>query len=87
MPYYCYILQCADGTYYTGWSTDPERRLKQHNAGRGARYTRSRRPVRLMIVEEHPDISTAMKREAALKRLRRAVKRELIEIYQRESKA
>jgi putative endonuclease len=87
MPYYCYILQCADGTYYTGWSTDPERRLKQHNAGRGARYTRSRRPVRLMFVEEHPDISTAMKREAALKRLRRAVKRELIEIYQRESKA
>jgi len=83
MSYYCYILECADGTYYTGWSTDPERRLKQHNAGRGARYTRSRGPVRLVFVEEQPDRSTAMKRERAIKRLPRAKKHALAIDYSR----
>ncbi|MBU0510453.1 MAG: GIY-YIG nuclease family protein [Chloroflexi bacterium] len=82
MSYYCYILECADGTYYTGWSTDPERRLRQHNAGRGARYTRSRGPVRLVFVEQQPDRSTAMKREIALKCLPRVRKRALVESYQ-----
>ena len=83
MSYYCYILECADGTYYTGWSTDPERRLKQHNAGRGARYTRRRGPVRLVFVEEQPDRSTAMKRERAIKRLPRAKKHALTIDYSR----
>ena len=46
--WYVYLLECADGTLYTGISVDPERRLRQHNAGRGARYTRTRRPVRLL---------------------------------------
>lgn len=54
MSFFCYILECADGTYYIGWTTDPQRRLLQHNAGRGARYTRSRRPVRLVYLEEWP---------------------------------
>lgn len=79
MAYFCYILQCADGTYYTGWTTNPARREAQHNAGRGARYTHSRRPVKLVYVEEQPDQVTAMRREKALKALKRAQKKALIE--------
>jgi len=78
MAYYCYIVECSDGTYYTGWSTDPQRRLRQHNNGRGARYTRSHRPVRLVYVEECTDRSTAMKRERAIKTLKRRGKKKLI---------
>ncbi len=78
MSCFCYILECADGTFYTGWTTDPERRLKTHNAGRGAKYTRTRGPVRLVYVEEQPDRSTAMKRERAIKALSRARKKRLI---------
>jgi putative endonuclease len=77
MPYYCYILECANGAYYTGWTTDPERRVKQHNAGRGARYTRMNGPVRLVYVEEVPDRVAAMKRELALKRLSHERKKQL----------
>jgi putative endonuclease len=69
MTNYCYILLCADGTYYTGWSTDPIRRERQHNLGYGSRYTRTRRPVKLVYVEIQPDRSTAMKRERSLKKL------------------
>lgn len=76
--YFCYILECCDGTFYTGWSTDPERRTRQHNAGRGARYTRSHRPVRLLYVESLPDRSSAMKRERAIKRLSRQGKEKLV---------
>ncbi|MBI9048067.1 MAG: GIY-YIG nuclease family protein [Anaerolineaceae bacterium] len=79
MPYFCYIVECADGTYYTGWSTDPERRLKVHNQGKGARYTRQRGPVRLMYIEEQPDHSTALKRERQIKRYPRNKKKALID--------
>lgn len=79
MPYYCYIVECADGTYYTGWSTDPARREKQHNAGQGARYTRMKRPVRLVYTEEQPDKSTALKRERAIKAMTRRQKQRLVE--------
>jgi putative endonuclease len=78
MAFYCYILECADGTYYTGWSTDPARRCRQHNAGRGARYTRSRRPVRLAYVEELPDRASAMRREARIKQMPHSGKMRLI---------
>jgi putative endonuclease len=78
--YYCYILQCCDGTFYTGWSTDPERRTLQHNAGCGARYTRAHRPVRLLYVESLPDRSSAMKREHAIKKMNRKAKEKLITI-------
>ena len=78
MTCYCYIVECADGSYYTGWTTDPVRRVKAHNAGRGARYTRMRGPVRLVYVEEQPDRSSAMKRERAIKALPREKKRKLI---------
>jgi putative endonuclease len=76
--FFCYIVECADGTYYTGWSTDPERRLRRHNQGSGARYTRTRRPVRLVYVEEQPDRSSAMRRELQIKRLKREAKKKLI---------
>jgi putative endonuclease len=79
MPSFCYILECADGTFYTGWTTDPERRVKEHNAGRGARYTRARRPVKLAYVEPQPDKITAMKRERAIKVMARSRKIKLIE--------
>ena len=78
MAFYCYILECSDGTYYTGWSTDPERRLREHNNGAGARYTRSRRPVRLVYLEEMPDKSSALKRERAIKALPRLKKQKLV---------
>jgi putative endonuclease len=77
MTCYCYIVECADGTFYTGWTTDPERRIKTHNAGRGAKYTRIRRPVKLVYVEEQPDRATAMKRERAIKALPREKKMKL----------
>jgi len=74
-----YVLECADGTLYTGWTTDLERRLQAHNSGRGARYTRGRRPVSLVYHEEQPDRSAAQKREAAIRRLSRIDKFKLIE--------
>lgn len=76
--FFCYIIECADGTYYTGWSTDPERRTRQHNAGRGARYTRTRLPVRLVYVEECPDRASAMRREIKIKQMGRGAKEKLI---------
>lgn len=79
MPCYCYILECADGTYYTGWTVDPDRRVALHNKGLGARYTRSRAPVKLVYVEELPDRQAAMKREIAIKRLDRGGKMKLID--------
>ena len=78
MPHFCYIVECADGTYYTGWAIDPERRVATHNKGRGAKYIRTRLPVQLVYVEEQPDLSTALKREIAIKRMTRARKRKLI---------
>jgi putative endonuclease len=77
MTCYCYILECADGTYYTGWTTDPERRLAQHNKGNAAHYTSTRRPVKLVYLEELPDKRSAMKRERAIKALPRKKKMEL----------
>ena len=78
MSFYCYIVECADGTYYTGWTVDPERRVAVHNRGRGARYTRTRCPVRLVYVEELPDRKSAMKRELVIKRMRRGRKLKLV---------
>jgi putative endonuclease len=78
MAFYCYILECADGTFYTGWTTDPPRRERQHNAGRGAKYTRTRRPVKLVYVEELSSRADAMKRELAIKAMGRERKLKLV---------
>jgi putative endonuclease len=77
MPF-VYMVECADGTLYTGWTTDLARRVRVHNAGRGGRYTRQRRPVRLVYAEPQPDRGAAMRRERALKRLNTPGKRRLI---------
>ena len=76
--WYVYMLRCADDTLYTGCTTDPQRRLAQHNSGRGAKYTCARRPVSLVYVEPAEDHSQALRREAALKRLSRKEKLALI---------
>lgn len=81
MTVFVYIVECADQTLYTGWSTDVQRRLKVHNAGRGARYTRQHGPVRLVYTEELPDRRAAMQRELEIKRLSRAEKLKLVEGY------
>ncbi len=81
MSFFCYILVCADGSYYTGWTTDPARRERQHNRGVGARYTATRRPVRLAYLEPQPDRSTAMRRERQIKTLPRSKKSALIAAY------
>jgi putative endonuclease len=77
------MVECADQTLYTGWTTDVDRRIKTHNAGRGARYTRERGPVRLVYLEEAPDRGAALKRELAIKRMRRAAKLELVRKWRR----
>ncbi|HEY42953.1 MAG TPA: GIY-YIG nuclease family protein [Anaerolineae bacterium] len=76
--YFCYIIKCADGTLYTGMTSDPKRRLREHELGRGARYTRSRRPLHLAYVEAQPDLKTAMQRERTIKALSRERKLALV---------
>jgi putative endonuclease len=75
---YCYILQCVDGSYYTGWTNDLARRFRQHRTGNGGRYTRSRCPVTLVYFERQEDASAARRREAEIKSFPRAKKAELI---------
>ena len=75
---YTYVLRCSDGSLYTGWTNDIERRIEDHNAGRGAKYTKPRRPVELVYYEEYQTKEEAMKREYAIKRLSRSKKLQLI---------
>ena len=76
---YAYLVRCVDGTLYAGWTTDLARRIQAHNEGRGAKYTRSRRPVTLVYYEAFGTREEALRREAALKRLSRREKLALIE--------
>ena len=73
-----YVVRCADNTLYTGYTTDINRRLKTHNAGKGAKYTKTRLPVELIYFESFDDKSSAMKAEAAFKRKNRQAKLEYI---------
>ena len=75
---YTYILRCEDGTLYTGWTNNLEKRVADHNAGKGAKYTRTRRPVELVYVEEFSTKEEAMSREYAIKRLKRTDKLKLL---------
>lgn len=81
MGNYTYLLHCSDGTYYCGWTTDPKRRLKVHNSGKGAKYTRARRPVELVYLERYDTRSEAMKREAAIKKMSHEEKESLVNTY------
>ena len=76
--HYVYIVQCVDGTLYTGYATDLDRRVVAHNAGRGAKYAASRRPVSLVYFESFDSKSDALKREHELKRLSRVEKQALV---------
>ena len=76
--WHVYLLRCADGTLYTGITTDVSRRVKQHNAGTASRYTRSRRPVVLLYHKRVTDQSAALKREIAIKKLSREEKESLV---------
>ena len=79
MAYYVYMLECRDGSLYTGIATDVSRRVKEHNESpKAAKYTRSRRPVKLLRKERFMTRSKAQKREAAIKRLPRSAKLALI---------
>ena len=77
-PNYVYILKCADGTLYTGWTNNLEKRLRAHNEGRGAKYTRGRLPAELVYYETFEERSEAMGREWAIKQLTREQKLQLI---------
>jgi putative endonuclease len=76
--WYVYLLRCRDGTLYAGATLDVEARLAAHQCGKGARYTRGRGPLALVLCERHPDRSAALRREIELKRLRRADKLALV---------
>lgn len=76
---YVYIVECKDGTLYTGWTTDLERRMKAHNSGKGAKYTRSRLPVMLRYYESFETKQEAMRREYEIKQLTRKEKEKLIQ--------
>lgn len=75
---YTYIVECKDGSLYTGWTTDVKKRVEAHNAGKGAKYTKSRRPVKLVYTEEHGTKQEAMSREYAIKRMTRQEKLRMI---------
>jgi putative endonuclease len=78
VTHYVYILECADGTLYTGWTTDLAARLRAHETGKGAKYTRGRAPLTLRYVERFADKSQALRREREIKAYSRAQKLALI---------
>ena len=76
--HYVYVLRCDDESLYTGYTTDPERRVAEHDAGEGAKYTRGRTPVELVHLEEHESRSAALSREHEIKSLSKREKEELV---------
>ena len=76
---YTYIVKCSDETLYTGWTNNLKKRLEAHNSGKGAKYTKNRRPVELVYFEEYDTKQEAMKREYSIKQLTRKQKEKLIE--------
>lgn len=78
MSYYVYLTECADGSLYCGYTTDPKKRVEKHNTGKGAKYTKGRSPVKLVYVEKQETKSEAIKREYEIKQLSRKKKKELI---------
>ena len=82
MAAFVYMLRCKDGSLYTGWTNDLEHRLAMHSSGRGAKYTRGRGPLELVYSEELPDKEAALRRECAVKKLRREQKLALLQTWQ-----
>ena len=82
MAAFVYMLRCKDGSFYTGWTNDLEHRLAMHSSGRGAKYTRGRGPLELVYSEELPDKEAALRRECAIKKLRREQKLALLQTWQ-----
>ena len=82
MAAFVYMLRCKDGSLYTGWTNDLEHRLAMPNSGRGAKYTRGRGPLELVYSEELPDKEAALRRECAIKKLRREQKLALLQTWQ-----
>ena len=78
MKNYVYIVECKDGTFYTGWTTNLQQRVEAHNQGKGAKYTKGRGPVKLVYWEEFPTKKEALSREYAIKQLGRRGKERLI---------
>lgn len=76
--FFTYMLECADGSFYSGYTTNLEKRLQAHNKGAGSKYTRSRRPVALLFSEQYETKGEAMRREAQLKKLSRGKKETLL---------
>jgi putative endonuclease len=83
--HFVYMVRCADGTLYTGYAKDPERRAQAHNAGRGAKYTSGRRPVTLVYIERFRSLGKALSREHALKRASRRQKESLIALVSQQT--
>ena len=81
--YYTYMVECSDGSYYTGYTTDLKKRVASHNAGTGAKYTKSRRPVSLIYAEQHETKHDAMSREVKIKQLSHQEKAELIKEFKK----
>jgi Predicted endonuclease containing a URI domain len=77
---FVYMLRCGDGSLYTGWTNDLEKRLKSHSSGKGAKYTRGRGPFEMVWHEELPDMSTALRREVEIKALTRSQKEEFLKV-------
>lgn len=86
MSWQVYVLRCGDGTLYTGIARDALLRLRQHEAGKGARYTRGRGPLAMVLVEPAATQGDALRREAAIKRLKRAAKEALITLAAKKAK-
>ncbi|MDP2966301.1 MAG: GIY-YIG nuclease family protein [Pelolinea sp.] len=84
MPVYCYLLECADGSYYCGWAKDLHKRVAMHHKGKGARYTRMKAPVTLVYYEELEDRRAAMKREIQIKNMSHDRKRSLAEGFSQD---
>lgn len=82
MKNYTYIVRCSDGSFYTGWTNHLDERVKAHNSGNGAKYTKTRTPVELVYYEEFDSKTEAMKREYAIKQLSRKKKEELVENFE-----
>lgn len=85
MPYYIYLLECADNSLYCGFTTDLNKRLSKHNQSKtGAKYTRARRPVKLVYYEEFNSKNLALQREREIKKLKKVDKRDLVYSFKRK---